>query len=375
MTNNVSDKQNSAYDSGKPAQARKRVIKIISAVVAFILVFLALQRLIVPKYASSAIEGGLIREYYDSTMDQDVIFIGDCEVYANFSTIGFWEDYGITSFIRGSPQQLVWHSYYLLEDTLRHARQKPKVVVFNIMAMQYGEPQYEPYNRLTFDGMRMSVTKIRAIEASRLSDEDRLSYFVPFFRFKDNWRDIGSEDFRFFFVDPQVSVNGFMIRSDTMPVDFIPQPRPRTDYRFSDKVYYYLERMVSLTREHGIDLVLIKAPNLFPHWFNEWDEQIIAFADAHDLLYINFLEYTDVIGINWDEHSFNAGLHLNVFGAELLSRYFGAVLQDEFGLPDRRLEPDVAVRWDMMAEQYHELVRLQQDEIAQTGSISSFLIG
>ena len=102
---------------------RIRIIKITSAVVAFVLVFSALQRLLVPKYASFALEGGLIREYYESTMDQDVILIGDCEVYANFSTIGLWEDYGITSFIRGSPQQLVWHSYYLLEDTLRHARQ------------------------------------------------------------------------------------------------------------------------------------------------------------------------------------------------------------------------------------------------------------
>jgi len=147
-------------------------IKITSAVVAFLLVFFALQRLLVPKYASIAPEGGLIREYYSSTMDQDVIFIGDCEVYANFSTIALWEDYGITSFIRGSPQQLVWHSYYLLEDTLRHAEEKPQLVVFNIMAMQYGQPQYEPYNRLTLDGMRMSLTKVRAIHASLMEDED-----------------------------------------------------------------------------------------------------------------------------------------------------------------------------------------------------------
>ena len=351
-----------------------RYIKIITAVVAFVLVFTALQRLLVPKYASYALEGGLIREYYKSTMDHDLILIGDCEVYANFSTIGFWENYGITSFIRGSPQQLMWHSYYLLEDTVLHAKQKPKAVVFNIMSMQYGEPQYEPYNRLTLDGMRMSGTKLRAIEASRLDDEDRLSYFFPLLRFKDNWKELNSDDFRFFFRDPQVSIGGFMIRSDIMPVGFLPTPLRLPDYQFSDKAYYYLQRMVDLTNNHDIELILIKAPNLFPYWHEQWDEQIIEFAEKNNLLYINFLEYIDDIGLDWSEHSFNAGLHLNVFGAELMSEYFGNILVNKIDFPDRRSYPETAARWNKMAQQYHNLISIQLEEIAETGHISSFLI-
>ena len=49
------------------------------------------------------------------------------------------EKYGITSYIRGSAQQLVWQSYYLLEETLKY--EKPKVVVFNVLAMKYNEPK------------------------------------------------------------------------------------------------------------------------------------------------------------------------------------------------------------------------------------------
>jgi len=353
---------------------RMRIIKTITAVIAFVLVFSAIQRLLLPKYATVALEGGLVREYYDSSKDHDLIFIGDCEVYANFSTIGFWEDYGITSFIRGSPQQLMWHSYYLLEDTLRHAHRKPQVVVFNIMSMQYGEPQYEPYNRLTLDGMRFSTSKIRAIEASRTYDEDWLSYFFPILRYKDHWRDLGREDFRYFFRNPQVSIEGFMIRSDIVPYSFIPEPMRRGNYEFGDKPYYYLERMVELTKEHEIELVLIKAPNLWPHWFDEWDEQMVAFADENDLSYINFLEHIDDIGLDWDEHTFNAGLHLNVFGAELMSRYFGEILKEQFDLPDRRTDYDTANNWNKMSKQYYRLISQQQEEIARTGEISSFLI-
>ncbi|MCL2378219.1 MAG: SGNH/GDSL hydrolase family protein [Defluviitaleaceae bacterium] len=349
-----------------------RWVKIFSAVAVFILVFLAVQRLLVPKYASVVLEGGLIREYYSSSFDHDIVFIGDCEVYANFSPITLWEEFGITSFTRGSPQQLIWQSYYLLHDTLRF--ETPEIVVFNVLSMQYNEPQYEPYNRLTLDGMRWSRAKLNAISASRLYDENWLSYIFPFFRYKDRWREISTEDFRYFFTNPRVSVNGFMIRSDIMPAGFIPAPLPRANFQFGDKAYYYLNRMVQLAAENDINLVLVKAPTLYPHWHTQWDEQIVQFAQENNLLYINFLEYIDNIGLDFSTDTFNAGLHLNVFGAEKLAGFFGGILTGYFDLPDRRMEPDTAARWNEKSELYHSIIARQQAEIAAYGRIQNFLI-
>ena len=349
-----------------------RWVKIISAVVVFVLVFLAFQRLLTPKYASSILEGNLIREYYSSDFNHDVIFIGDCEVYANFSPITLWDEFGITSFLRGSPQQLIWQSYYLLHDTLRF--ETPQIVVFNVLSMQYNEPQYEPYNRLTLDGMRWSRAKFNAISASMTEDETWLSYFLPFFRYKDRWREISGEDFRYFFSRPRVSINGFMIRSDIMPAGFIPDPLPRANFQFGDKAYYYLERMTALAREHGIELVLVKAPTLYPYWPRQWNAQIVEFAQQNNLLYINFLEYIDDIGLDFATDTFNAGLHLNVFGAEKLASFFGEILQQEFDLPDRRTDPATAARWNEMSELYHRVIARQQAEIETYGRIQSFLV-
>ena len=86
------------------------------------------------------------------------------------------------------------------------------------------------------------------------------------------------------------------------------------------------------------------------------------------------MNYIEDIGLDWYEHSFNAGLHLNVFGAELMSQYFGGILRNEFYLPDRRTEPAAKSHWHTMAEQYHRLIAVQQEEIKQTGRVSSFLI-
>ena len=351
---------------------RLRVIKIICAALAFALVFSGFQRLLMPKYATQALEGNLTREYYSSARSHDVIFLGDCEVYANFSPITLWEEYGITSFIRGGAQQLIWHSYYLLHDTLRY--ETPKVVVFNVLAMQYDEPQSEAYDRLNLDGMRNSPAKFNAIAASSSEGADWLSYVFPLLRYKDRWKELSSEDFRYFLNNPRVSVNGFMVRSDIMPVDFLPDPIRRADYTFGDTAYHYLERMVSLAKANGIELVLVKAPALFPHWFDEWDAQIVEFAGEHGLLYVNLLEHTEDMGLDFSTDTFNAGLHLNVFGAEKAARFFGGILSDSFGLPDRRGDPGTAAVWNGLTELYHSAIARQQREIEEHGKIQSFLL-
>ena len=90
----------------------KRVIAAVLILVALVGCLWFAQKLLVPKYIVKNEEGVLAGEYYDNIGSNDVLFIGDCEVYSNFSPITLWQDYGITSVIRGTPQQLIWMSYY-----------------------------------------------------------------------------------------------------------------------------------------------------------------------------------------------------------------------------------------------------------------------
>ena len=57
------------------------------SVMVTVAVLWVLQCLVVPKYQTGITEGSMIREYYDSDMPHEVLFIGDCEVYENFSTV------------------------------------------------------------------------------------------------------------------------------------------------------------------------------------------------------------------------------------------------------------------------------------------------
>ena len=97
---------------------RKKICTGIAVVIIPIVCLYLLQCLLVPKYASDIKEGAMIKEYYNSEKNHDVLILGDCEVYENISPVTMWENYGISSYIRGSAEQLIWQSYYRLEDTL-----------------------------------------------------------------------------------------------------------------------------------------------------------------------------------------------------------------------------------------------------------------
>ena len=134
--------------------------------------------------------------------------------------------------------------------------------------------------------------------------------------------------------------------------------RPLSDYTFGENSYYYLDKMVELCKSHGTQLVLIKAPSLSPVWWDEWDQQIVEYAQEHDLLYINLLEVQDAIGIDWSTDTYDAGLHLNIYGAEKLSSYFGRILVKRCGVEDHRSDAALQAEWEEKRKIYY--ARLQE---------------
>ena len=336
-----------------------------AAVVLFIVSTLwLLQRLVVPKYMGDVVEGNFIAEYYDEDKDHDVIFLGDCEVYENFSPLVLWEEYGINSYIRGTAQQLVNQSYYVLEDTLKH--ETPDVVVFSVLAVPLNEPAKESYNRMTLDGLPWSNTKLDAILTSMTEEEQLLDYVFPLLRYHSRITELTGEDFKYLFHRDLVSHNGYYMRVDAKPATNIPSARPLADYTIHADQMMWLERIRALCEEKGVELVLVKAPSLYPHWYDQWDAQITEYAEKNDLLYVNLLAARDEIGLDFTTDTYDGGLHLNLAGAEKLSHYFGKILRDECGLESRRGETALEDAWAEKKEWYLEEKAQQESSLKKS---------
>ena len=311
-----------------------RKIRIILIILIFVLIFIFFNRLLSPKYATSLVEGSMISQYYNESKDHEVIFIGDCEVYANFSPMVMYEEEGIKAYVRGSSQQLVWQSYSILEETLKY--ETPKVVVFNVNALRYSEPVSEEYNRLTIDYMKWSKQRMDIIKSSMTEDENIWYYIFPILRYHSRYDKLTEEDFEYLFKRKDNTFNGFLVNKNIKPAGDLPVQRKLASYQFEDICYDYLDKITKLCKDNGIQLVLIKAPSLYPYWYDEYDEQIKKYAEEHDIDYYNLKNNVEVIGIDYSQDTYDGGLHLNLTGATKLSKYFANILKTNYELTDYR---------------------------------------
>ena len=318
-----------------------------------IILLLGAQALVMPKYIDNR-EGRLVGEYYSQAGNNDVLFLGDCEVYESFVPAVLWEKYGISSYVRGSAQQLIWQSYYLLEEMLES--ESPNAVVFNVYAMKYGEPQNSAYNRMTLDGMRWSTSKIRAINASMTDEESFVEYLLPILRFHSRISELGADYFKYMLDAPVASDSGYLMQTDVHPMTTTREGDDLFDYTLPASAFEYLDKMKALCKENGVELILIKAPtNHWKFWwYDEWDKQIVDYATKNDLDYINFIPLAEEMGIDWSQDTYDEGMHLNVYGAEKLTEYFGKMLSEEYSVPDRRGESELAALWQTRVDKYYE---------------------
>lgn len=349
---------------------KKRFRIIVSVFITFVAIFM-LQKLVMPKYMVKIVEGSMVESYYDETTKHDVLFVGDCEVYETFTPIDLYRDYGITSYIRGSAQQLIWHSYYLLEEMLE--KEKPKVVIFNVLSMKYDKPQREAYNRMTIDGMKWSKHKVDMINASMMPEERFIDYVFPILRYHSRISDLEEQDFKYYWKKRNLFHSGYYMRVDELSVTTIPKPSALENNDFSPNVYEYLDKMRELTEKNGAEFVLIKAPSLYPHWYPQWDEKIIEYAKKYNLHYFNFLDedVNEKVGIDYNTDTYDGGLHMNLSGAQKLSKFMGDFLKSNFEIPDRR-NSEVSEVWNEKVKFYNQFELQQYEDLKEYGRVKSY---
>ena len=347
----------------------KHIGLMLAAALIVVISLTALTRLLEPKYMGQVTEGAFIGEYYDDNSPHDLLILGDCEAYENISPITLWKNFGITSWIRGSAQQLIPQSYFLLEDTLRH--ETPKAVLLSVSAMQQIEQVSETYNRMTLDGMRWSPVKLSAIRATMMPEEHVVEYVFPLLRFHSRWSDLGEDDFTYYFRRNKTTHNGYYLRADVRPAGEFPEERRVRTPEFEEKGYAYLDRIRELCKSRGIKLLFFKAPSLYPVWHDEWNLQIEEYAANYGIPYINALQEIESIGIDFDTDTYDGGLHMNVYGAEKVSSWLGPMLR-EAGLPDHREDTALTALWEEKAARYEAAKEAQAREFAEKGYLSQF---
>lgn len=279
--------------------------------------------------------------YTERDHSLDVIAIGNSDIYAAYTPMQLWKDYGLASYVCGEPGQRVYEAYYLLKSILE--RQSPKVVVYETDEIfQNGSPAKER-EKVIFAG---------------LADK------FPVFQYHNRWKMLKLEDFtgkvKYTFDN---FWKGFRYTDRVDAYFGKPYMRKRKKNTKLDPIpKYYLDKMVGLCREKGVELLFVEVPSA-NSWNYKRHNTVAQYARENKIPFLDLNKPGREYKVDWAFDTRDKGDHMNYNGARKVTAYLGKYLKENYNLPDRRKESAYA-DWNVDLRKYEKAI---QNPGVQTG--------
>lgn len=298
---------------------------------------LARKSLALPWNTTTKISG-----FYNEERDQfEVMFFGSSHAYAAFSPLELWEETGVKSYVFATQQQPLWATYTYIKEALK--RQSPALVVVECR-MAFGDQEYYIEGNggkdigVTYsymDDIPLSWNKVELAMQSAPDLENRLGTLFSFMMYHDRWSKLERQDFTFRRDEARDPYKGYVM----LPPREEPRPRPDVEAvtertPLLEKNRYWLEEIVRLCREEGVELWLVKTPSNL-----ELEEKALlnTVEDAAVRLGVPFRDFNeDYAAIGLSEDMFHDEHHLDAFGASRFTRFFARALTE--GWPELRTD-------------------------------------
>ena len=335
----------------------KKVLSIIILLLIIIAILHIISPIFVPKWIDE--KGNFMTRvvkgfYAEKNNSLDVLFIGNSDMYNGMAPMQMWDEYGIAGYSYSSSGQRIWTGYYYLLDALRS--QHPDVVVLNVDEVQYVGNSDAFCYRKAYDNMQMSPVKIQAIMHSGFKKAiwRRLTFFLPVLRYHSRIFELTPDDFKYAYAKMPYENKGQEIQTKIKPytkgLSYMEDKGEK--YEIPKKTKKYLDKFIKKCKDEKIKVVLIEIPSI-DTWKYASSQAFSQYAKDQNVDFIDFNFLLDEIGFDWTHDTCDKGRHLNIWGAEKVSKYMGEYLHDNYNLPDRRNDPNYA-EWFEQSKKYHE---------------------
>ncbi len=346
---------------------KAQIIKSIIFVLVFVLLFQWVSGVLVAKWRDHNCETDVMREFYATKKNTiDVAIIGSSQVVAGASPVELYEDYGISAYALGTSNQNFFCSYYWLKECLR--RQDISTLVLD-MSMLYVREDAASM-RKAMDNMRFSKNKMEMILAQRSlkNAQSSWTYIFDIMKYHTRWKELGKEDF-YRKEEDKIQYRGGVLFTGLEAQDYnricIDDDGP-SDSQMVDYELEYFEKILSLCKEEGIDVLLIKTPKA--NWNITKHQGASELAEKADLPFLDFNTGELLKAIDFDLTADMKDMdHLNIRGAVKMSSYIGQYLADNYELADRRKEGLLSEEY---LDQYHD--KLRESYMISNGDVADY---
>lgn len=316
--------------------AIKRILRFIIAFVLLLLIVINLGWVLRPPDTNSPVSA--VKAFHSVDNEQfDVLFFGCSHAQYAFAPFTLYDEYGIVSYNYGTAWQSFNDTLLWLQDALR--TQNPKAVVIetaNVIDFQIDvDLNGHIYPTRVMDNFQGKRDYLKQCFGDRI---DRyISYYFPIMVFHGNWECIEPESFTYGYWYEMFTDNlGYVFSGESDFESTLVEGTTAEQKELTGLAIECLDKMVALCEEKGVKIIFCYTPTLRDYYFNDAVRQ---YAQEHNCDYINIQEHlteADLLGTD----NMVDSVHLSDVGAERLSRYFGSLLIDKYGIHDRRGEPD-----------------------------------
>lgn len=348
---------------------KKKAAKIIIFILAFATCFLGSCYVLDFKYLDSVFKVDMFYEQEDNTVD--VLVLGSSHSYQGVNTAVLWEEYGYAAFDLCGSAQPIWNTYYYLEEALK--TQTPKVIIMDVYTIHYTMEYSETSSAIknTY-GLKLSQTKIDAINASFDTESVGNQYLFSILQYHSRYSDLSETDFYPYQANKDMYENykGFYCYFRSTEIADVDLTDVTNTKELSEKTEEYYRKIIELAQLKDIPIVMVAIPFETSAYYQGFFNTAQAIAEEYSVPFYNFMsEYKDELGLDYST-DFSDSQHLNYLGNTKLTRFLGDMLTENYSIPDRRGDSKYD-SWSEDAEVYYN--QLENHTVTLLTSLDEYL--
>lgn len=332
----------------------KKIFSIFIFILIGIILFYILNIIFMPEWVINNDATLSTRGIYEEKKNSlDVVFVGSSNIYNGISPLEIWEETGIPSYSYASPEQKIWLSYYAIEELFKY--QKPKIIMLDMNeAFTDAENNYdEDTIRKLLDNMKIGKAKLDAINDPNLdySISDKISFLIPITRYHTRWDSLTTKDIERLFYSYDSAFKGYSysknIEAFEGNTEYLQYEEGKAE--INQVALEYLEKIIKICEENNTELILIDMPS--PNtWSYVRHKAVEEYANEKGIKFLE-LNCVEEINIDWSTDTQDKGWHLNVKGAEKVSKYISKYLKENYNLQNQKNNPKYS-DWNKDLEKY-----------------------
>ena len=289
----------------------------------------------------------------------DVVFVGSSNIHCNINPNIIWHEYGITSYDFSSDKQELGTTFYYLQQVFK--TQSPKVVFVDVRGSGEEMPIETSAAHFAFDHMTNDLIRVCGIW--NRTTEARMELLFPIIAYHERWKELKKSDLQYR-SSRQDTFSGaeIFLASAEKEKPILPKQIPEKD--IPEQTAAWIDKISALCSDHDCECVFMKTPYSF------YDDDIYGYCDSvsrycsdNNLQFIFFNRIIDETGLSFESDYLDEE-HLNWYGQQKLSRYFGDYLTENhhFSDKDEVLSSEWDKKYSTMVYYVDSLAKSQNEE-------------